>query len=100
MKKIKSSKLVDKIVELHIKYFIPEQYSSIEEHNYIPCVRIVSGGTYIQADVVVLTSEGHDFMDGNLYHNGDGVGVGRTLKKALVKLLSKTEKSIKLESWK
>ena len=94
---MKNKDIVRKILDLHIKHFIPLQYteSQLKKGEIEPCIRIHADNDGIYADVIVWTGDGHDFMDGNYYDDCDGIGGGDTVREALSDLLHKTELAIR-----
>lgn len=94
--------LIEKITELHIEHFLPLQYDTKDVYRcryyvVIRCLKDKKDKDFY-ADVVVCRSDTgeHEYIDGNFYHDGSGVGYGSTFNKALKNLLEKTKKSINL----
>lgn len=93
--------IIRRIVDLHKNFIIPYQYTEeeIKKKEIIPCLRTTienaeDGNYIIVVDVIAWTKDGHEFIDGDFYYNGDGIGSGSTFKESLLDLLEKTETSI------
>lgn len=92
--------LIEKITELHTEYLLSLQYDIKDIYKHYIIIRCSKDkeNKNFYADVVVCRGDTgeHEYIDGNFYHNGSGVGYGSTFKKALKSLLEKTKKSINL----
>jgi hypothetical protein len=98
---MKIDTLIEEITAIHLEHFLPLQYNNkdlYKHHIIIRCFKDRQEDKSFYADVVICRGDTgiHEYIDGNFYYNGSGVGYGSTFKKALSSLLKKTKKSIGL----